>query len=36
METLSRAEEALPGLTFLGSYRGGISVGDVVRTALAV
>ena len=36
METLSRAEAALPGLSFLGSYRGGISVGDVVRTALAV
>ena len=35
MEALSRAEAALPGLSFLGSYRGGISVGDVVRTALA-
>ena len=36
MKTLSRAEAALPGLSFLGSYRGGISVGDVVRSALAV
>jgi oxygen-dependent protoporphyrinogen oxidase len=36
MEALSRAEAALPGLSFLGSYRGGISVGDVVATALAV
>jgi protoporphyrinogen/coproporphyrinogen III oxidase len=36
LEALSRAEAALPGLSFLGSYRGGISVGDVVRTALAV
>ena len=30
---LERVERALPGLTFLGSYRGGVSVGDVVRTA---
>ncbi|HEX9304564.1 MAG TPA: protoporphyrinogen oxidase [Thermoanaerobaculia bacterium] len=36
MEALSRAEKSLPGLSFVGSYRGGISVGDVVRTALAV
>jgi len=36
MEALSRAEAAVPGLSFLGSYRGGISVGDVVAAALAV
>jgi oxygen-dependent protoporphyrinogen oxidase len=36
LEALSRAEADLPGLSFLGSYRGGISVGDVVRTALSV
>jgi oxygen-dependent protoporphyrinogen oxidase len=36
IEALSRAEAALLGLSFLGSYRGGISVGDVVRSALAV
>jgi len=30
---LSRAESELPGLTFLGNYRGGVSVGDVVRSA---
>jgi oxygen-dependent protoporphyrinogen oxidase len=33
---LSRAEAHWPGLTFLGAYRGGISVGDVVHGALAV
>ncbi len=33
---LARAEARLPGLSFLGSYRGGVSVGDVVRAALAV
>jgi oxygen-dependent protoporphyrinogen oxidase len=33
---VSRAEAAWPGLRFLGNYRGGISVGDVVRNALAV
>ena len=36
LDSLARAEARLPGLSFLGSYRGGISVGDVVRTALAV
>lgn len=30
---LAVAERALPGLTFLGNYRGGVSVGDVVRSA---
>ena len=30
---LSKAESRFPGLQFLGSYRGGISVGDVVRNA---
>jgi hypothetical protein len=34
MDALSRAETALSGLSFLGSYRGGISVGDVIRSAL--
>ena len=36
IETLLAAEARFPGLEFLGSYRGGISVGDVVRSALAV
>jgi protoporphyrinogen/coproporphyrinogen III oxidase len=36
IEALARAEARLPGLSFLGSYRGGVSVGDVVRAALAV
>ena len=35
METLSRTEARWAGLRFLGSYRGGVSVGDVVRTGLA-
>jgi oxygen-dependent protoporphyrinogen oxidase len=35
LDSLARAEARLPGLTFLGSYRGGVSVGDVLRTALA-
>jgi hypothetical protein len=35
MEALSEAEARLPGLTLLGNYRGGVSVGDVVRNALA-
>jgi oxygen-dependent protoporphyrinogen oxidase len=33
---LSRVERALPGLTLLGNYRGGVSVGDVVRSARTV
>ncbi|MEP6802677.1 MAG: protoporphyrinogen oxidase [Acidobacteriota bacterium] len=36
MEVLERVEARWPGLLFLGSYRGGISVGDVVKNALAV
>ena len=36
IDALARAEAQLPGLTFLGSYRGGVSVGDVVRSALAI
>ena len=36
MDSLASAEARLPGLSFLGSYRGGVSVGDVVRTALAI
>jgi oxygen-dependent protoporphyrinogen oxidase len=35
VEALARAEARLAGLSFLGSYRGGVSVGDVVRSALA-
>jgi oxygen-dependent protoporphyrinogen oxidase len=35
IRTLAAAESRWPGLTFLGNYRGGISVGDVVRSALA-
>jgi oxygen-dependent protoporphyrinogen oxidase len=35
MESLSRTEARWPGLRFLGSYRGGVSVGDVVRNGLA-
>ena len=35
MQALERAEARFPGLTFLGNYRGGISVGDVVRNALS-
>ncbi len=31
--TLARAEARWPGLAFLGNYRGGIAVGDVVRNA---
>lgn len=30
---LSEAEARFPGLRFLGAYRGGVSVGDVVRNA---
>jgi oxygen-dependent protoporphyrinogen oxidase len=32
---LAAAEDRWPGLRFLGSYRGGVSVGDVVRQGLA-
>jgi oxygen-dependent protoporphyrinogen oxidase len=35
MAALAGAEASCPGLTFLGNYRGGIAVGDVVRNALA-
>ncbi len=34
IEKLIEAERRNPGLSFLGSYRGGVSVGDVVRSAL--
>lgn len=34
MKILSEAEQGWPGLSFLGSYRGGVSVGDVVKNAL--
>jgi oxygen-dependent protoporphyrinogen oxidase len=36
IEALEDAERGNPGLSLLGSYRGGISVGDVVCSALAV
>ena len=36
IEALARAEARWPGLRFLGNYRSGVSVGDVVRAALAV
>jgi oxygen-dependent protoporphyrinogen oxidase len=36
IEALARAEARHPGLRFVGNYRGGISVGDVVASALAV
>jgi oxygen-dependent protoporphyrinogen oxidase len=35
MAALASAERELPGLTLLGNYRGGISVGDVVKNGLA-
>ena len=35
LEVLTQAERRNPGLTFIGNYRGGISVGDVVRNGLA-
>jgi len=34
MRALAEAEAAQPGLHFLGNYRGGISVGDVVENAI--
>lgn len=34
IETLQRTERDWPGLTFLGNYRGGVSVGDVVANAM--
>lgn len=33
IDVLSRAESRWPGLTFLGNYRGGVSVGDIVKQA---
>jgi len=35
IEALRRAESRWPGLRFVGNYRGGISVGDVLASALA-
>jgi oxygen-dependent protoporphyrinogen oxidase len=35
MEALSRTEARWPGLRFLGSYRGGVSVGDVLQSGRA-
>jgi oxygen-dependent protoporphyrinogen oxidase len=34
MKTLAQMEARFPGLTLIGNYRGGISVGDVVKNAL--
>lgn len=36
MERLARAEEQLPGLYFCANYRGGVSVGDCVKSAHAM
>jgi oxygen-dependent protoporphyrinogen oxidase len=36
IETLQRTEREWPGLTFLGNYRGGVSVGDVVANATKI
>jgi oxygen-dependent protoporphyrinogen oxidase len=36
MDALAQAERDSPGVSFIGSYRGGVAVGDVVRSALAV
>lgn len=33
IDVLARAESRWPGLIFLGNYRGGVSVGDVVKQA---
>jgi len=35
MRVLAQTEERLRGLFFLGNYRGGISVGDVVKSAIS-
>jgi oxygen-dependent protoporphyrinogen oxidase len=32
--TLAAAEARWPGLRFLGNYRGGVSVADVIRSGL--
>ena len=34
IQALERTERDWPGLTFLGNYRGGVSVGDVVANAM--
>jgi oxygen-dependent protoporphyrinogen oxidase len=34
MNTLEQAEARWPGLIFLGNYRGGVAVGDVVKQAI--
>ncbi len=36
LRKLKEAEQNYPGLSFVGNYRGGISVGDVVNAALAL
>ncbi len=36
IDALARTEARWPGLHFIGNYRGGISVGDVVASGLAV
>ena len=35
MAMLTEAERRWPGLRFVGNYRGGIAIGDVVREGLA-
>jgi len=35
MQAVAHAEARMPGLSLIGNYRGGISVGDVVRHGLA-
>ena len=36
IDVLERAESRWPGLAFLGNYRGGVSVGDVVKQAAGI
>ncbi|MGH9317798.1 MAG: protoporphyrinogen oxidase [Thermoanaerobaculia bacterium] len=36
IRVLEETEQRFPGFVFLGNYRGGISVGDVIRQALAL
>jgi len=36
IESVEQAEARIPNLKILGNFRGGVSVGDVVRSALAV
>ncbi|HEY6929375.1 MAG TPA: protoporphyrinogen oxidase [Thermoanaerobaculia bacterium] len=36
LKILADTEQSWPGIAFIGNYRGGMSVGDVVRNALAL